>query len=554
MAPEEAPTSSEEATEDGSAGEAGDAGPGADMGEVATDEEGEATEDESGGGSPRGASEQRVDRGILGALALYSGQSVTPKLYREWDHILCTDPDMQARDIPQPKVAGVGRGRKKPAESPNSLTWQETVLPYAGTTRRAFMLAREPERRGPKPSLLRVLKLTHRSLGNNVITRHVRALGQLGAMSPADLLCKDVIWDGNPNIPCQVLFDVDDVKVWWSMERVPGLNVGLGNHGPQGRRPVLKTSRTWKGSEPPGRKQRRAVTDVALENLGSRRLLKFWPGQGVFTVEGCIWQNQILRWCDVFPPVNNAYAPPPLMALVAHPGSALLSGARPGRGAGAATNTCPGSNVSEGTGSQGTEDGEGGGPSGRGQKRGRASVEAAGEPLGLETAALENDFQARGRGVPNPASGAPRPSNTGPTWPSSWGALHALAGAPHAPCSDGLAPGSKAPLGGVDASALARACAAAARELGAAGQALDNAAGQILGDSLEAREAGLKRLKDTLKASPGGLEEAGDALQARAAALDTPLKSVIEVRRCLRAASQLAAAAGQRLGAWSRQS
>merc|ERR1711903_26434 len=165
---------------------------------------------------------------------------------------------------------------------------------------------------------------------------------------------------------------------------------------------------------------------------------------------------------------------------------------------------------------------------------------------------LENDCQARGGRVPNPAPGTPRPSNTGPTWTSSWGALHALAGAPHAPCSNGLAPGSKAPLGKVDASALARACAAAARELGAAGQALDNTAGQILGDSLEAREAGLKRLKDTLEASPGGLEEAGNALQARAAALDTPLESVLEVRRCLQAALQLAAAAGQQLDAWSR--
>lgn len=545
MALEEAPTSSEEATEDGSAGEAGKAGPGADMGRMATDDEGEMTEDESGGGSPKGAPEQRVCRGILGALALYSGQSVTPKNYCEWDHILCTDPDMQERDIPQPKVTGVGRGRKKLAGPLNGLTWQETVLPYAGVTRRAFMLAREPEKRGPKPSLLRVLKLTHRSLGKNVITRHVRVLGHVGAMSPADLLCKDVIWDGNPNIPCQVLFDVDDVKVWWSMERIPGLNLGLGNHGPQGRMPVLKTSRTWKGSEPPSRKQRRAVTDVALENLGSRRLLKFWPGQGVFTVEGCIWHNQILKWCDVFPPVNNAYAPPSLIALVAHPGSALLAGAGPGTGA--ATNSRPGSNESGGA-----EDGEVGGPSGRGQKRGRASVEAMGRPLVLETTTLENDCQARGGLVPNPAPGTPRPSNTGPTWPSTWGALHALAGAPHAPCSKGLPPGSKAPLGKVDASALARACAAAARELGAAGQALDNAAGQILRDSLEAREAGLKRLKDTLEASPGGLEEAGSALQARAAALDTPLESVLEMRRCIQAALQLAAAVGQQLAPWSR--
>ena len=510
---------SEEATEDGGVGGGGGTAAAAAAGGSATEDEGEATEDEGVGAPGR-------PRESLGALALYSGQSMTPKVYAEWDHIICTDADMRAEDIPVPNRRGKGRGRGyKRAVTPGPhLFWQETDLAFEGATRRAFMLARDPAdpERGPKPSLLRVLKLTHRALGENVITRHVRALGHVGVMGPEGLLAKDVMWSGNPNFPCQVLFSLGDVKVWWSLDRVPGMHAGMGSAGlRQERLPVLKTSRTWKGAAPPSRKDRRAVTDVALENMGSRRLLKFWPGPGVFTVVGCLWHNQLMLWEKVFPPGEKGYSPPPLAALVAPavaPGDA-------------------GAGSDQGDGDSDTQDSDGQQASPRGKKRER---DTEGTLLrGRVVPALDRGGRAGGR---------PLPGGGLPAWPEQWQDLQVMGQAARPPLAEDV---PRPPLSGLDVGALADACGTAAGNLAAAVQALDGASGAIMNESLGARMDSLEKLKAGLGHGVGGLEAAWSLLQSDTADLDAKLEGVLEVRRCLAVANLLAEMAGKRLGSWA---
>ena len=474
------------------------------------EDEGEATEDEGVGALERPGES-------LGALALYSGQSITPRVYAEWDHIICTDADMRADDIPVPnrRSKGRGRGYKRSATPGPHLFWQETELAFEGATRRAFMLARDPAdpERGPKPSLLRVLKLTHRALGENVITRHVRALGHVGVMGPESLLAKDVVWSGNPNFPCQVLFSLGDVKVWWSLDRVPGLHVGMGSEGlPHERRPVLKTSRTWKGAAPPSRKERRAVTDVALENMGSRRLLKFWPGPGVFTVVGCLWHNQLMLWENVFSPGEKGYSPPPLAELVS---PAIAS-----RDVGAGSD--PGDADSE------TQDSDGLQASPRGKKRERD----AGGPLqpGRVNA-----------GVP------PSPGGGVLAWPKEWRDLQVMGQAARPPLAEDA---PRPPLSGLDVGALADACGFAAGTLSTTVQALDGASGTIMNESLGARMDSLARLKAGVGFGAGGLEASWSLLQSDMADLDAKVEGVLEVRRCLAVANLLAEMAGKRLASW----